>query len=577
MSKRIGQFINSNIIFIILLLAVASVVFINTLYNGFVYDDKYVIVNNKWIRDLAYLPEIFSTHVWGFKLGSDSNYYRPFVHLILMAEYHLFGLTAWPYHLTNLLVHSANTVMVYLIALHILGERAYGERDGGTGVVKAEAEHAGRFIAFGAGLLFAVHPVHVEAVAPASIISELSLSFFYLASLYFYMRFAAGGAGRARAALFALSLLFYVFNVFLKETAVTLIAVLFVYDITVGAGLRFNLRSILRSSLRYLPYLLILIFYVLIRMHFLAGFVPFKQSASLTVFQYFLNIPPLFAEYIRLLFYPVGLNVFYSFHPVLSVGEYEFLPLLPLLLFLPLLSFLLIKYKRTALFCIFFALLALSPALYIPGVGVRGNAFAERYLYIPSVGFSILISAFVYRLVIKLKTPGVFRGRVPVFLAVIVFIAAVFSVQTVLRNRVWESNYTLWKDAAKKTTDSKVVYINLGSAAGRAGRSAEAIDAYKRAYAIAPDSPEIFNNLGVEYLESGRLDEAFAAFQKALSLTGNPGTVFFIKKNLGNVYLGKGMFDAALKEYSEALLLAPENRALKQRIEMAKRLKSLSK
>jgi len=222
-----------------------------------------------------------------------------------------------------------------------------------------------------------------------------------------------------------------------------LIAVLVAYDLTVGGDLRLNLKSILRCGLRYVTYMAVVLFYLLVRMHFLGGFVPFKQNAGMTVFQYFLNIPPLLSEYIRLLFYPAGLNVFYSFHPIISVGDYNLALLLPLLLFIPIFAFLLMKYKRMALFCIFFTLIALSPALYLPGVGVRGNAFAERYLYVPSTGVVIVVSALIYWLVMKLRTTGLSKYRGAVFVAIIAIITVVFSTGTVLRNRVWESNYTL--------------------------------------------------------------------------------------------------------------------------------------
>ncbi|MFQ5441159.1 MAG: tetratricopeptide repeat protein [Thermodesulfobacteriota bacterium] len=569
MSYRPRLTSDSNITFILILFVVACAVYLNTLHNGFVYDDEFVIVNNKWIRDLAYLPEIFSSTLWGFKLGADSNYYRPFVHLVLMAEYHLFGLSAWAYHLTNAVVHSANTVLVFLIALHLLGEKEY-EPQGG----RAPAPYGrARLIALGAGLIFASHPVHVEAVAWAAVVADLFLTLFYFLSLYLYIKHLHTAGGAERTALLLFSLLFFFIDVFLKETAVTLIAVLFVYDLTAGGGLRLNPGSIVRAVFRYIPYLLIVSFYILIRMHFLGGFVPLKQSAYLTAFQYFLNIPPLFAEYIRVLFYPAGLNAFYSFHPVLSIRDYDFLVLTPLLLFVPAVIFLLMTYNRTALFCIFFAVLTLSPALYIPGVGVRGNAFAERYLYMPSAGFSIVMSVFIYWVLMKVRAPGVLRHRGTVFLVIIAVITAAFSVQTIRRNRVWENNYTLWKDTAAKTKDSKVVYINLGAAAGAAGRRAEAIAAYNRAIELAPYSPEIYNNIGIEYLESGRLDDALAAFKKAYTLTSNLGYLAIIRKNMGDVYLSKGMVDAAIREYTGAVRVKPYDKAVRRRLEKARELK----
>ncbi len=571
--RRTRQISYTNVLLVIILLAAASAVFLNTLYNGFVYDDEFLILKNKWIRDIAFIPQIFSSHLWGFKLGSDSNYYRPLVHLVLMAEYHLFGLKAWAYHLTNILVYLSNTVLVYLIALQLLGKgvsEPQGMEAGAWGVARLGRE---RLIAFGAALLFAVHPVHVDVVAPASGVVELVMSFLYLAALHLYMRASSSKDGARRTVLLGISVFLSALSLFLKETAVTLIGVIIVYDLTAGGALRLNPRSWLRPCLRYLPYLLVVVFYILVRMHFLGGFVPHKQSSFLTVTQYLMNIPPLLAEYIRIYFYPVRLNIFYSFHPVLSIKDYSLLRLMPLILFVPVFIFLLVRYERRALFCVFFALAALSPALYFPGVGVRGAVFAERYLYIPSACISILVSSFLYHLLTRGRRPLLSRQGRSVFVLIIVLTAGAFSTKTILRNRVWENNYTLWKDTAGKTRDSKVVYINLGSAAGLMGHHEEAIEAYKRAYELAPDSPEIFNNLGVEFLETGQLDKALSAFMRAAALTSNPGTQAIIRNNLGDVFMRKGMLDEAIVQYAEALGLMPDSRRIAFKLERARRMR----
>ncbi|GMR05076.1 MAG: hypothetical protein BMS9Abin23_1008 [Thermodesulfobacteriota bacterium] len=571
MPDKIKPTLPSRKILIAVLFVVASAVFLNTLYNGFVYDDESIIVNNGWIRDFSHIPEIFSSTLWGFKLGADSNYYRPLVHLVLLAEYQVFGLAAWAYHLVNVIFHGLNTVLVYLIASHLL-ERPYGAPQDNDAPYPGSFTAKASLLAFAAALLFAVHPVHVEAVAPASVVAELSLSFFYLASLYLYMR-SSRACATVHALLIAASIVFFAVDIFLKETAVTLVAVIIAYDLTADGSLRLNARSVVRSGLRYVPYFLIVLFYMLTRSHFLGGLVPLKQSAYLSTFQYLLNIPPLLSEYIRILFYPAGLNAFYTFHPIFSVGDYDIASLIPLILFIPVFIFLLTRYRSAALFCVLFALLALSPALYIPGVGVRGNAFAERYLYIPSVGFSIVIPVLVYWIIEKAGGPAAFKKKALSFLIIIVVISAVWSVQTFRRNRVWESDYTLWKDTAEKTKDSKVVYINLGSAADSLGHREEAMSAYTKALEIAPYSAELHNNIGIQYLELRRLDDAVAAFKKAYTLTSNFGRLAVIRSNLGDAYMMKGMVDEAVVEYSEALNLDPGNTLLKLKLERAGRLK----
>src|SRR5512135_1179182 len=97
------------------ILLIAFLVYYKTLYNGFVYDDGLQVVQNHWIRDTKYIPEIFSTSVWKF-LGMETNYYRPVFHLIYMVNYLVFGLKPWGFHLVNVLFHVSVSVLVFIIA-----------------------------------------------------------------------------------------------------------------------------------------------------------------------------------------------------------------------------------------------------------------------------------------------------------------------------------------------------------------------------------------------------------------------------------------------------------------------------
>ena len=89
---------------------------LNTLWNGFVYDDDTQVIRNLWIRDVKNLPGILFSNVWSFEMPMISNYYRPLMYLVYMANYYLFGLEPWGWHLVNVLFHAGVTVMVFLVA-----------------------------------------------------------------------------------------------------------------------------------------------------------------------------------------------------------------------------------------------------------------------------------------------------------------------------------------------------------------------------------------------------------------------------------------------------------------------------
>ena len=169
-----------------LLFVLAALVYAGTLLNGFVYDDLFQVVDNRWIRDPGSLGEIFTSPAWGFKQDSATNYYRPMMHVIFMAEYFIFGLNAWGYHLTNALLHAVNTVFVLLIALKLLSApRSTSEES--FEISTDDGNVRKKNIAFISAVIFAVHPVHTEAVAWVSSLPELSFSLFFLISLYTFM------------------------------------------------------------------------------------------------------------------------------------------------------------------------------------------------------------------------------------------------------------------------------------------------------------------------------------------------------------------------------------------------------
>ena len=173
----------------------------NTLLNGFVYDDRQQVLQNPWITNIRYLPNILFSSVWAFEGDhGGSNYYRPVMHLIYMAEYHLFGLKAWGWHLVNIIIHTLNSTMVFLIASTFFRLSTENNQEQETSrealsIVDQYTIRNSPISAFIAALLFAMHPINTEPVAWIAGIPELSFTFFYLLSFYLYRR-SHDGNGR---------------------------------------------------------------------------------------------------------------------------------------------------------------------------------------------------------------------------------------------------------------------------------------------------------------------------------------------------------------------------------------------
>ena len=518
---------------------VALIVYANTLWCGFVFDDGHVILNNKWITDFSHIGEVFLSSDWGFEAGSSTNYYRPLYYVLLTLEYHLFGLSPWGYHLVNIVVHAINSILVLFLALHLFCASRMEQAGEGRAF---KASH----LALASALLFAVHPVHVEAVAWVSAISELGFTLFFLLSLYLYVAAYGRATDKAERSpiLSPLSWLCFILALLFKETAVMLFFGIVAFDLSLKErGSRLPVR-------RYIPYIIVLAAYIIIKVLVSGGLVPKLQHEELSVFQYFINIFPLIFDYLRLIFFPVELNAFYIFHPILSVLDPGLLVSIIVIAPFVVLFFINIKGKnKAAAFALLLALLPLMPALYIPGAGARGSSFAERYLYLPSAGFLIFV---IYWFAYFLERLGVRRAGV-VFTLVIVLAGGAFTAGTVLRNRVWKDNYTLWEDTARKTKDSELVYVNLGSAADTLGHREEALHAYKRALEINPRSAETHNNLGTLFFEIKEYDLALSYYAKGLKETTKSANQAMIVENMGNVYFNTGRFEEAARRYQRAV------------------------
>jgi hypothetical protein len=361
---------------ITVILIVSFGVYFNALFNGFVYDDRQLILQNPWIKDVRYIPQLFFSHIWAFEREGTGNYYRPIVHLIYMADYHIFGLKPWGYHLSRILLHVGSSLLVFLIASTIINRYM-----GGKTVC----------IPFAAALLFATHPVHTESVAVAT--AETSFAFFFLLSFYLYVMADDAGRGVPVA-----SLVFFFLAALSKETALTLPVVMLAYEYSFKRDQFSPLSSntVYRLLKKYLPYLVLAVIYLIIRTYAIGGFSPIKVHPELGGWGYFINVFPLFAGYLGKLLLPVNLNAAYVFHPISSVFEWKALLSIAVTLGFIAAVYVSKNRNRVVFFSLIWVALPLLPALYIPALGV--HTFAERYLYLPSVGFVILASIGISRI-----------------------------------------------------------------------------------------------------------------------------------------------------------------------------------
>jgi tetratricopeptide (TPR) repeat protein len=401
------------------------------------------------------------------------------------------------------------------------------------------------YIPFAAALLFATHPIHAEAVTVGT--AEVSFAFFYLLSFYLYVRADMTGRGVPVS-----SLVFFFIAALSKETALTLPILLFAYDYSFKRDSTFHLtlNALYLLLKRYLPYLIVAGIYFILRTYAIGGFSPVELHASLSTYEYLINIFPLFVQYVEKLILPVNLTIFYAFRPVYSILEWEAITTLLLTLAFMTIVYFLRNRNNVALFCLLWIIIALLPVLYIPALG--HSTFTERYLYLPSAGFVIFVSIGLYRV----GRSNFLSRRTTGFLVIAAFvaIAALYSVTTIKRNRIWYDDITMRSYAVAKAPDYHVPYLSLGNAYYREGMVDEAIEAYRSALRLKPDYVKAYRNLGRAYNRKGMVDEAIKAYRSALRL--KPDYVW-AHNDLGNAYFKKAQYEEALEEYREALKIKP--------------------
>jgi tetratricopeptide (TPR) repeat protein len=503
---------------------VAFVVYSNTLQNDFVYDDKYQILGNRWITDIRFIPDIFTSNVAGFDPRFTTNYYRPFMHIIYICNYFVFGLNPWGYHLVNIILHSCVSVLVFLVSSKLLE--------------KADTESS-TFTSFIAAIFFATHPIHTEPVAWVGAVPDLSFTFFYLLSFYLYIC-STNDDSFFKMFKIVLSAVSFFIAAICKEPALTLPVVIFLYDYVFLATRKRRIPFI-----KYVPFILAAVIYFSLRIYALKSIVPSKIN-HLTFFQNIINALTLFSDYLWKLFSPLNLSALYVFHPVTSI--YQVKAILGIIITIVYIYLVIVSFNRNRI--IFFSLVSfflfLLPALYLPGLGE--SPFSERYLYLPSFSFVLLLAYFTSWAKASISRPIVFLTMIPWILVVM------YSVGTIVRNPVWKNDYTVWNNVLSKEPESATAHENFGIALYKLGKINDAISHYRKSLAINPNLVSAHSNLGVAYRANNMLDQSIDEFKKALALNPNYIDALY---NLGQIYMMKGWAALSIQEFTHIVKLNP--------------------
>ena len=517
---------------ICLFLVVATLaVYWQVLDNDFVdYDDNDYVTENLRVQKGV----TFDSLNWAFTSSHATNWH-PITWVSHMFDCQLYGLNPSGHHLTSLLFHVANTLLLFLILARM------------TGMLWQSS-----FVA----ALFALHPLHVESVAWVAERKDVLSTFFMMLTLWVYTIYVKKGGVRR----YLLVVLFFVLGLMSKPMLVTLPFILLMLDFwPLGRlGLIRDTRNVVtgqQADERMDIFQLLwekIPFFVLAVGSSVVTFIVQERGGAMDLLKSYslqtriINAFVSYTEYIVNMVWPVKLAVLYP-HPGNSLPLWKGIVAG---LALVLITVLVIRKARKIPYITvgwFWYVVTLIPVIGIVQVGLQ--AMSDRYTYVTLIGLFVIIAWGANDLLSKWSHRKMWLGTLAAILLPVLMVLTWKQVQ------YWENSITLFKHTLKHTSNNLHVHNYLGTTLGMQGRTEEAIEHYLQAVRLKPDYVEAHNNLGIALGMQGRTEEAIEHFLKVSQLKPDDARVH---NNLGNALGMQGRTEEAIEHFLKALQLNPD-------------------
>jgi Tfp pilus assembly protein PilF len=532
---------------------ITCVVYLTALRNDFVnWDDSTYVTENPHIRSInaAFLR-------WAFFDFYASNWH-PLTWISHALDYALWGLNPLGHHLTSIILHTGNTALSVFLMIRLMeamNETAVENKEGSF-----LTEHEISITAGIAGLMFGLHPVHVESVAWVAERKDLLCALFFMLSIATYtgyVRHADSGKVREEfpSVLFRkrylCSLGFFALALMSKPMAVSLPAVLMILDWYPFRRI-LSLRTFRVSVFGKFPFFLLSLASSVITILAQRAGGALASMDVIPLSTRLLAAARAVVIYLWKIVMPVNLFPFYQYPRHISLLTLAgYFVAFAAVIGVTVVCLILVRKEKVWLSVWGYYLITLFPVLGIVQVG--SQFMADRYIYLPSLGPFLVLGLMVVWAARKMK--GLVRWRQTVMYgstALAVTATVFMTYLTVKQIDIWKNSLTLWNSAIEKEPEGvPMAYYGLGTAYQKMGLNDKAIENFDKAIALDQALYQAYDNKGVIYGEAGQYDKALGYFNKSIAIKPN----YSAYGNRGLTFYFLSQYGSALEDFNRALQL----------------------
>jgi hypothetical protein len=543
---------------------VTILVYLPALQNDFVnWDDNRVVYENINIKsiDIKFFKWMFTTFY-----AAD---WFPLTWLSHAIDYAIWGLMPMGHHLTSIIFHGLNTFLVVILIVCLMNFARERNQTPDDDEINKHSYDTSLVTGAVTGLLFGLHPLHVESVAWISERKDVLYSFFYLLSILSYIKYVSSSMQDLPKSSYSfltekglrnysMCLLFFTLSLMSKGMAVTLPVVLIILDFyPLG---RLELKKAFTAHLRILiekiPFIALSLALSIVT-------IEANQAGGATatgLFQFQLLGDKILIAFRALCFYlfkmllPTDLAPFYPYPSQISFFTFEYLGASIMVLIITFYCVYSWRNQKIWLAAWLYYIVILIPVLGIVQSG--DQAAADRYTYLSSLGPFLLIgvgTAILYKKFFLSKDAS--KSAKTVMITSLIFITCLLSVLTIQQIKIWKNSFILWNAQIEEYPDNYLAYKNLGEAYGKIGQYNKSLMNISKSIKLNPvDSMNYFNR-GIAYGKKGFHHKAVENFKKAINLDSQNAKYY---KELGAANGILGNYQQAITNLDRAISLDPQ-------------------